>query len=222
MQLDLQSLLPRIIIALPFVVGAAVFFVKTLKHLERFFFMDYQENSKERFKDNLVGNVFIALGVGFLLLAAFAFQDGKLSWSVIASSFCIGALVIPIGVLGAYWRSYSANKLWGGFLPFVREKYGYAQGEPTKQQKIINPSEIRLPRRVKITAISIALLIFFGLYFLLGRTGWNASVLSGLIFRLFVSGLAAIGIFITIASAALSRRIQKLRDGEPLDDDDEF
>ncbi len=209
-------------IAFPFGVGAAVLFVKTLKHFERFFFMDYQGNSKERFKDNLVGNVFIALGAGCLLLAAFAFQDGKLSWSVIVSSFCIGALVIPIGVLGAYWRSYSANKLWGGFLPIVREQHGYALSEPTKQQKIIDPSGIRLPRRIKITAISIALLVFFGLYFWLGRTGWNGSVWSGLIFRLFVSGLAAIGIFITIASAALSRRIQKLRDGEPLEDDDDF
>jgi len=221
METDLQSLLPRIILAFPFGIGAVICFMNTLKCFQRFFFMDYQGNSKERFKDNLVGNVFIALGAACLLLAAFAFQEGKLSWSMIPLSLCFGALIIPIGVLGAYWRSYSANKLWGGFLPIVREKYGYAQIEPTKQQKI-NPSEIRLPRRIKITAFLVALLVFFGLYFLLSRSGWNGSEWSGLIFRLFVSGLAAIGIFITIASAALSRRIQKLRDGKPLEDDDDF
>jgi len=60
------------------------------------------------------------------------------------------------------------------------------------------------------------------MYFLLYTIGWNGSDLTGIIFGLFVSGLLALGIFMTIASASLSRRIQKMRDGEPLDDDDDL
>jgi hypothetical protein len=59
------------------------------------------------------------------------------------------------------------------------------------------------------------------MYALLSMIGWNGSILSGLLFRLFVSGLLAFGIFMTIGSAALSRRIQRMRDGELLDDDDD-
>jgi polyferredoxin len=219
MDTDLQDLLSRIIIAFPFGVGAAVFCALGIKRTGRFFLMDYQGNSKERFRDNLVGNVFIGLGVGCLLSAYFAFQEGALSWSLLPLALCFGGLVIPIGVLGAYWRSYQANKLWGGFMPMVRERYGYAQSEAMKQHKI-DPSKVKIPRRTMITAFLLAVLVFFGMYFLLTTIGWNGSVLSGLIFRLFVSGLTALGIFMTIASASLSRRIQKMRDGEPLDDDD--
>jgi len=221
METDFQSLLFRIIIAVPFGIGAVVFCIMGVKRFGRFFMMDYQGNSKERFKDNLIGNAFIALGVGCLLPAVFAFQEGELSWDFLTVSLCIGAFIIPIGVLGAYWRSYTANKLWGGFLPIVREKYGYAQPQSMTQQKI-DRSKIKIPRRTVLTAFLLALLVFFGLYFLLSTIGWNGSVLSGLIFRLFVSGLTAFGIFMTIASASLSRRIQRMRDGEPLDDDDDF
>ena len=221
METDLQNLLPRIIIALPFGIGAIVFCTIAVKRFGRFFIMDYQGNSRARFKDNLVGNVFMGLGVGCLLSAIFAYQEGELSWSLLPLALCFGGLIIPIGILGAYWRSYQANKLWGGFMPIVREKYGYAQPEPIKHHKI-DPSRIKIPRRTIITAFLLAFLVFFGLYFLLSTIGWNGSVLSGLIFRLFVSGLAAFGVFMTIASASLSRRIQRMRDGEPLDDDDDF
>jgi len=219
MEMNLQDLLLRIMIAFPLGIGAVIFCVVGIKRFERFFFMDYQGNSKERFKDNFVGNLFIGLGVGCLLSAVFAYQEGTLSWSLLPVALCFGGSVIPIGVLGAYWRSYQANKLWGGFMPIVREKYGYAQPEAGKQHKI-DPSKIKIPRRTMLTAFLLALLVFFGMYFLLSIIGWNGSVLSGLLFRLFVSGLLAFGIFMTIASASLSRRIQKMRDGEPLDDDD--
>ena len=221
METDLQNLLLRIIIAFPFGVGAVIFCTIGVKRVGRFFFMDYQGNSKERFKDNLVGNVFNGLGVGCLLSAFFAFQEGQWSWGLLPLSLCFGGLIIPIGVLGAYWRSYQANKLWDGFLPIVREKYGYAQPETTKQHRI-DPSKVKLPRRTMITAFLIGLLVFFGMYFLLSTIGWNASEWTGLLFRLFVSGLLALGIFMTIASASLSRRIQRMRDGEPIDDDDDF
>ena len=219
MQTDLKTLLPRIIIAFPLGIGAVAFFVVGMKRFSHFFMMDYQGNSKERFRDNLVGNIFMGLGIACFISAIFAFQEGLLSWGLLPLSLFLGAIVIPIGVLGAYWRSYMTNKLWGGFMPIVREKYGYVQPEPAKQNKI-DPSKIKIPRRTIITAFLIALLVFFGLYFLLTVIGWNGSPLSGIIFRLFVSGLMAFGIFMTITSAALSRRIQKLRNGEPLDDDD--
>jgi MFS family permease len=222
METNLQTLLHRIIITFPFGIGTVAFFVIGLKLFSRFFTMDYQGNSKERIKYNLIGNVFMGLGAGCLIAAIFAFQLGALSWGLIPLSLCFGAFIIPIGVLGAHWHFYMTNKLWGGFMPIVREKYGYAQQEESTKQNKIDPSKIKIPRSMTITAFLIALLVFFGMYFLLAMIGWNGSPLLGLMFKLFVSGLMAFGIFMTIASAALSRRIQKLRNGEPLDDDDDF
>lgn len=218
METNFQDLLLRTIIVLPFGIGTLVFFFLGIKRFSRFFIMDYQGNSKERFKDNLVGNVFMGLGIGCLMAGIFAFQEGELSWDLLSVSLCFGSFIIPIGILGAYWRSYTSQKLWGGFMPIVRETYGYAQPEPAKQNKI-DPSKLKIPRRTMITALSIALIVFFSLHFLLYLWGWNGSVISGIIFRLFVSGLTAFGIFMTIVSATLSRSIQRIRDGEPLDDD---
>ncbi len=225
METDFQTLLPRIIVAFPIGIGAIAFFAISMKRIERFFMIDYQGNSKERFKDNLIGNVFIALSMGCLISVFFVFLAGTLSWGLILYSLIfgafVGAFILPIGVLGAYWRSYMSNKLWGGFMPIAREYYGYAQPEPAKINKI-DPSKIKIPRRTIISAFLIALLVFFGLYYFLSTIGWNGSPLSGFMFRSFISGLFAFGIFMTIISVALSRRIQKLRNGEPLDDDDDF
>lgn len=216
MEIDLQNFLSRIILALPFGIGAVVFCTMTVKRFGRFFIMDYQGNSKERFKDNLIGNVFMGLGMGCLISAFFAYQEDELTWNSLLLLFCLGGFVIPIGILGSYWRSYQMNKLWGGFMPLVREQYGYPQ---QATQHKIDPSKIKIPRRTMLTAFLLALLAFFGMYFLLSRIGWNGSEVSGLFFRLFTSGLLALRIFMTIGSASLSRRIQKMREEEPLDDD---
>jgi uncharacterized membrane protein YidH (DUF202 family) len=218
METNFQDLLTRTIIVLPFGIGTVVFFFLGIKRFSRFFMMDYQGNTKERFKDNLVGNVFMGLGIGCLMAAIFAFQEGALSWDLLPVSLCFGGFIIPIGILGAYWRSYTSQKLWGGFMPIVREKYGYGQTEAAKQKKI-DLSKLKLPRRTIITALLIALIVFFTLHFLLYTWGWNGREMSGIIFRLFVSGLTAFGIFMTIVSAALSRRIQRIRDGESLEND---
>lgn len=93
METDLQNLLPRIILALPFRIGAIVFCTLGVKRTGRFFLMDYQGNSKERFKDNLVGNVFNGLGVGCLLAAYFAFQEGQLTGGLLPLSLCFGGLI---------------------------------------------------------------------------------------------------------------------------------
>lgn len=221
MELDLQISLPTIIVTFILGIGAIAFLAMGMKRFSRFFMMDYQGNSKERYKDNLIGNVFIGLGVGCLVSVIFALQEGTLSWALLPLSLCFSVFIIPIGILGAYWRSYLTNKLWGGFMPTVREKYGFTQPVPAKQNRI-NPSKIKIPRRTTITAFLIALLVSFGVYFILGMIDWNGSPLSGLLFRLFVSGLTAFGIFMTIISAALSRKVQNLRNGERLDNDDDF
>jgi hypothetical protein len=67
METDLQNLLFRIILALPFGIGAIVFCTIAVKRFGRFFIMDYQGNSKARFKDNLAGNVFLGVGIGCLI-----------------------------------------------------------------------------------------------------------------------------------------------------------
>ncbi len=104
-------------------------------------------------------------------------------------------------------------------MPLVREQYGYAQPQSSMERKI-DISKVKLSRRTTITAALAALLGAVSLYFVLSISGWNGSPLSGIIFRVFASGLLAFGIFMRIGSAALSRKIQKLRDGEILDEDD--
>jgi hypothetical protein len=100
----------------------------------------------------------------------------------------------------------------------AREAAGYAPPGAINQYKI-DSSKLRLPPRTIVTALLIAILAFFGTYSVLLTIQWNGSALSGLIFRLFASGLLALGIFVTITTASLSRRIQRMKDGEPLDDD---
>jgi len=56
----------------------------------------------------------MGLGVACFISAIFAFQEGALNWRLFPFSLCFGAFIIPIGVIGAYWQSYMANKLWGG------------------------------------------------------------------------------------------------------------
>jgi len=219
METNLQNLLSGIIISFAFGIGAVIFFILAVKRIGRFFMMDYQGNSKERFKDNLLGNIYMALGIACILPAFFSFQYGNLKWDILSVSLCFGAIILPIGILGAYWRSYTMNKLWGGFMPLVREQYGYAQPQSSVERKI-DMSKIKLSRRTTITAALVALLGAVSIYFVLYISGWNGSPLSGIIFRIFVSGLLALGIFMRIGSVALSRKIQKLRDGEVLDEDD--
>src|SRR5687767_9340065 len=144
MEIDLQNLLTSIILALPFGIGAAEFCTIAVKRFGRFFIMDYQGNSKARFKDNLAGNVFMGLGIGCLISAFFVYQEGKLAWNLLPLLLCFGGFIIPIGILGNYWRSYQMHKLWGGFMPFVQAQSGYPQKNP---QNKIDPSKVKIPRR---------------------------------------------------------------------------
>ena len=214
----MQDLTLRIIVTFPFAVGAMVFCVMAIKRYERFFFTDYQGNSKARFKDNLVANTLLGVGVGCLVSAFFEYQEGELSWGLLQVALLFGGLAIVIGVPGLYWRSYEANSLWGGLLPIVREQYGYAQSEAAKQPQI-DPSKLKLPRRSILTGLSLALLVFFGVFFIISMLSQSGSLISSLLIKLLVSGGLALSTFITFASTALAHRVQKLRDGELLDDD---
>jgi hypothetical protein len=124
METNLKDLLLRSMIAFPFGVAVVILWVVGIKRFERFFFMDYQGDSKARFKDNVIGHLFIGLGIGCLLPAFFVFQEDKLSWSflsILPVSLCLVGIIVPIGVLGAYWRSYQVNKLWAAYANCSRE-----------------------------------------------------------------------------------------------------
>ena len=221
MEIYSSELLIRIIIAIPSGIGAVALFILGNKRFGRFYLFDYQGNSKERFKDNLICNIYNGLAIACLCLAFFSIQSEKLHWTAFLTVFlyalCAAAFYIPIGILGSYWRVYQAYKLWGGFIPTIKERYGYTQPQPIKGGKI-DPSRIKLPLRTMISALLVSLIAASITYIVLHVLGWNGSPITGIIFRLGASGLMGFGIFIIIASAALSRRIQKLRNGEVLDD----
>ncbi len=211
MELNLQNILSKIIIAFPFGIGAVVFIIFGIKRFERFFLMNYQENPKEKFKDNLIGNLYIALfAVCFIPLVSLFVED-KFVWGILPVSLWLGILILPIGIVGAYWQSYMRNKLWGGFIPTVRENYGYAQPESTIQ-RTIDISKIKIPRSTMLIAFSVALLFFLGFNLLLYLLGLDFSGLSGIFYRWVIPGGMAYGIFVLITTAAMSRRIQKLKD----------
>jgi hypothetical protein len=219
MDINWQDIILKIIIATPFGISAIVFFIIGFKRIERFFMVDYQGNHKEKFKDNFFGNVYMVLGVTCFGLAIIFSQEGRLYWDFLLIPLCFGLFILPISILGAYWRSYMTNKLWGGFMPIVRKHYGYAQPDPSKQGKF-DPLKIKIPRRRVIIAILAALFAFLCSFYLISLVGWNGNALSGTIFRLFLSGLVALSIFMTIISVSLSRRILKLRERETLAEGD--
>lgn len=163
----------------------------------------------------------MGFGISCLIAGVLLFLTGinniQSLLAIIPVSICMGALIIPIGVLGAYWRSYQTNWLWGGFLPTVRTWYGYAQPESEKPKKI-DPTKVRVPRRVTISAAVVSMAVFLGMMLLLHKTGWNGPAWTGFLIMFIFSGLLSFSVYMTIVSSALSRRIQKLQNGEPIDD----
>jgi len=55
--------------------------------------------------------------------------------------------------------------------------------------------------------------------FILSKVQWNGPVWLGIAILILIPGIAAFGVFMTIVSTALSRKIQKLRDDDPFDND---
>jgi hypothetical protein len=202
-----------------FGIGAIILFVVGSRRFERFFLMDYQRNSTAKFKDNLVGNVYFGIAVACLLTSISVFQFGKIIWAILPLSLCIGGFIIPIGIIGTYWRVFMTNKLFGGFAPIYREKYGYSQTSSEGHKKP-DISKIKIPRRVTMMAAIVALLVFCILFFILILMSWYGDFSLGIIIKLGMSGLVSFGVFIIIVSASLSHRIQQMRDGQSLDDND--
>jgi hypothetical protein len=216
---------PRLIAVILLVIGMLFLFLKGNEYLQRFFLMDYQGNSIAKFKDSLIGSVLISSAIFCILLVLIMILTENFSWDMFFGSLpvflCLAMLIIPISIASSYWRSYSTTKLWGGFLPIVRERQGYAQPELADKIKI-DPARIKIPRKTLITAFIIAVFIFAGIFILFGFVEWSINVWLGIIIRIFVSGLTAFGIFMLIVSSSLSRRVQKLRDGETIDDEYDF
>jgi hypothetical protein len=216
--MNTQELLPRIVIALPFGIGTIVFGISGYKRLERFFWFDYQGNFKKRFLDNLISNAFLVIAIVCFLMAFFALQEEKFDWNFLWGFLCIGIFILIIAIPGTYWKSYSYNKLLGGFMPFARAKLGYPQSQPESLKTLkVNPSKIKVPRRVTFQAAAIGLLAILLLNLGLYLIRWNDSNLIGLLFRIAASAALGVGISMTILSKDLSRRIERIRDGEKLD-----
>lgn len=220
---NLLDFFPKLLIAILLGIGGGFSFVKGIKGYTRFLYFDYEGHPKERLKNNLLSNFYICCGSGCLLglFMGFQFRDSGIKEIVnlLPFTFCIAAFVFPIAVLGSYWHSYQMNKMWGGFMPTLREKYGYAQPVDHKEHKI-DPSKVKVSRKTTIIALAFALLVFFGMVFILSKVQWNGPVWIGILVLIVTPGLAAFSVFMTIVSTALSRKIQKLRDEDPFVDDD--
>jgi hypothetical protein len=70
-----------------------------------------------------------------------------------------------------------------------------------------------------ISAAGIAFSLFCGMEYVLSQVRWNGTPWTGMLAKLLIPALLSLGVFIVITSAAFSRRVQRLRDGEPLDDE---
>jgi hypothetical protein len=213
-----QEFLSKILIALPFVIGAVIFFILGMRRIQLFFLADYQGNFKKRLIDDLFANFLFALGTACIMPIFNSIESGKINWDLFWFILCLAILIIPFSVIGSYWQSYSSNKLWGGFTPFVRAKMGFSQSQPESLKTLkVNLSKIKVPRRVTFQAAAIGLLAILLLNLGLYLIRWNDSNLIGLLFRIAASAALGVGISMTILSKDLSRRIERIRDGEKLD-----
>lgn len=207
----------NLVVALPFVASGVLLCAKGIKLMNRFFYNDYRGNSREKFKDSLTGNITFSLGLT-LLLTSVATVTGVFGLWILPLSGCFTAFFLPIAVVGGYWQKFLAEKLWGGFIPTVRTMYGYDE-QDSPPQRNVDFSKVKVPRRVIVTAAAIALFVFGSIFYLLNQTHWNIPFLVGILIQVVMSALVAFGTFMIIVSSDLSRRVQKLRMGEPLDDE---
>lgn len=208
-EIPLPHTLSVIIVALPFALVALVCLTIGFRYITRFFGLPYLGTTRDRFKDIFFGTLFFSLGATSLIPLFFLVASKTFSWSFILISLCLAALLLPIGILGAYWQSYLANKLWGG-LP-------QAGGPPvsTKQAaaaRSIDPARLKVPRRTFSIAALAAVISFFGLFMLLASIPWNGSQWVRWTFVTLGSGFFAFSVLMTIYSAAFSRRIKKIWD----------
>jgi hypothetical protein len=215
----LEPFFLKTLVSLPFVIGGIGCFLVGVSMSNHFEYNDYQGDSKRKFRDILVGNIFLAGSLMFFFVAMIAYAESGYHWSSLKWTICVLPLVLPIMIVSSFIRIYTTKQLWGGFLPTIRERYGYSQPAPAGQVKI-DPAKLKLPRRIMVNAILCAILGFIAGFLLLGLLPWKWNEWGENLMRIFMSGLLAFTILMSMISAAWSRRIQRLRDGKSLEDDE--
>jgi hypothetical protein len=192
---------------------ALLLFGLGLKKSQRFFFKDYQGNQKERFKDNFVSSLCLSAGVGSLMIVVSSISTSKSVLPLLPCALGMSIIILPIGILGSYWQSYSTNKLFGGVMPLVRQRYGFA---PTDQDKPpIGRSTLKLSQKTMALAAIAGVLSFCAIYVgmsLLMR--WNGSQPAWLLFRLGLGALGGFSVFMLVLATNLSRNIQRERENQ--------
>ena len=108
--------------------------------------------------------------------------------------------------------------MWGGFLPTIRAIQGYDKPETINPQQV-DLSKVKLPKRVIFSAAAVALVVFFGLILLFSGQKWNGPTWLGILLLISMPGLFSFGVFMTITTTSLSRRIERMRNGEVVDEE---
>lgn len=217
MEIILSLKLINLVVAFPFVVVALLLLSNGMKLMNRFFFKDYRGDSREDLKDNILSGFYLSLS-GALLIIGWLTAVGEFNlWALCLGPFFV-AFVLPISVIGSFWKRYLARRMIGGSLVISASRYGFYEESEPPPTPVIDPSTVKVPRRVKVTAGAISLYIFGCMFYLFNQSiatiGWV-----GILISLVISGLIAFGTFSVIIASERSHRLQKLRMGEPIDDD---
>jgi len=222
MEVYLQDMFLRILFFVPFGLISGFLFVQGIKRSNRFQFHNYQGKNKEKFRDNLMSSLYLALALVSLLSAIFGFLTGIHDIATFVATLpialCIGAFIFPMMVLRSYWQSYWMNKMYGGFMPTIRAIHGYDQPDMTNQIKV-DLSKVKVSRKVIVSAATIALVFFFGMAFLFPGVQGSDPAWLGILYSVFLSALGSFAIFMMIILISLSRKNQRMKNGEPEDEE---
>ena len=126
---------------------------------------------------------------------------------------CVFIPLLPFTVFMTYWKFYQSNELLGGFLPMDSVTHGNVHVQAATQSTV-DSSKVKLPRRIKITAVLMALLLVLSTFYELNSIPWKMSPIAALLIKTGVSGLMGLGVCWEIVMVAKARRIQQIRDGE--------
>ncbi len=218
METNFRLELINLIVALPFVVTGVLLFANAFKITTRFFYKNYRGNTGESFKDSLTSTLYIGLSITLLLIGAFV-AVGEFNVWVLVLGLVFVIFLLPIGVLGSYWQKYLTEKMFGGSLPVAGSMYVFYEEPESSIEKKMNPSQLKTPRREKITAAIIALHVFGSIFYLLNEKPWINYDWADILIKMAVCFLIAYAVNKIILSSQRTRRARKLRDGESIEDD---
>jgi len=200
------------IVAFPFGIVFILLMSDSFKHFERFDFMGYQGHSLQRFKENLFANLYTYGAIVCLLVIYLIFQDIQ-SLVFLPVLLCVFIPMLPFTIFMTYWKSYQSNGLLGGFLPMASVTHGKVHSQPATQSEV-DRSKVKLPHRIKITSVLVALMVVLSTFYLMNSIPWNTSLILTLLIKIGVAGLMGLGVCWEIVMVAKARRIQQIRDGE--------